>query len=106
MTSPHGPALDDLAVGLAEELGEVTKTVDGDMTSYERGGSAFARASAAVLEVRLPADIGEAALQTPDTTTIPGERGWIRFTPATAERHVIDRAQAWLHTAWRHAGQK
>jgi hypothetical protein len=32
-----------------------------------------------------------------------GERGWIRFTPSSDERHVADRAEAWFRTAWRRA---
>ena len=55
------------------------------------------------LEVRLPTDIAEAALRTPDTALDPDDRGWVRFTPAEAERHVGDRATAWFQIAWRHA---
>lgn len=62
----------------------------------------FAHVSSAGMEVRLPADIAEAALRTPDTAAT-AERGWVRITPPTDERHVSDRATAWFHTAWRHA---
>lgn len=95
-----------LAAELAVELGEVSSAGDGGVVSYQRGGVVFARAAADALEVRLPGDIAEAAGRTPDTVSIPGERGWIRFTPRGRERHVTDRATAWFQTAWRHAGEK
>lgn len=103
MTSPQDPALDALTDGLAEELVEVSTSVAGDVTSYARGGIAFARVSASVLEVRLPDDIADAALRTLDTSRLPGKGGWIRFVPATDDRHVVDRAAAWFVTGWRHA---
>jgi hypothetical protein len=54
--------------------------------------------------VRLPPDIAEAALRTPDTSALPEGPDWVRFTPASQERHDVDRAAAWFQTAWRHAG--
>jgi len=105
MTPLHRPALDDLVRVLAEELGEVTTSAAGDLTSYARARSAFARVSSDALEARLPEDIADAAVRTRDTVAIAGDTGWIRFTPTTAERDVIDRAEAWFRTAWRHAGQ-
>jgi hypothetical protein len=53
--------------------------------------------------VRLPTEIAAAALRTPDTAPDPDDRGWVRFSPTTAEGHVTDRAAAWFRTAWRHA---
>jgi hypothetical protein len=103
MTAPQNPALDDLASGLAEELGDVSTTPDDDATSYTRAEVTFARVSPRVLEVRLPDDIAEAALRTPDTKSLPDQSGWIRFAPDADERHVVDRAEAWFVTAWRHA---
>ena len=88
---------------LASDLDNISTVSEGGATTYSRGGALFARASATSLEVRLPGDIAEAALRTPDTATAE-ERGWIRFTPGDAERHVTDRAEAWFRTAWRHAG--
>jgi len=96
-------SLDALTDGLAEELEGVTTSVADDVTSYARGGAVFARASASLLEVRLPEEIADAALRTPDTSRVPGERDWIRFTPAIDERHVVDRAEAWFLTGWRHS---
>ncbi len=103
MDTDAKPALDDLVDDLAEELGDASAVADDTLTVWERGGIEFARVSSSVLEVRLPEDIGAAALRTPDTAAIVGEHGWVRFTPSSDERHVADRAEAWFHTAWRHA---
>ena len=104
MPTPAG--LDFLALcdSLAEELGEVTTGNEAGVTSFARGRPVFARASRDTLEVRLPADIAEAALRTRDTTLVGDDRGWIRFTLQDDERHVTDRAEAWFRAAWRHAG--
>ncbi len=103
MTNDGAPDLAGLCAQLADELDEVVSSADGDAMTYSRGGAAFARVSASTLEVRLPADIAEAALNTPDTILDPDDRGWVRFTPKTGERHVTDRVAAWFQTAWRHA---
>ena len=99
------PALDLVALcaEVAADLGEVSTIAEAGTTAYVRGAQTFARATATTLEVRLPADIAEAAMRTPDTAA-SDERGWIRFTPGDAARHVTDRAEAWFRTAWRHAG--
>jgi hypothetical protein len=89
------PFLDDVVV---EE--DVVRAV----TVYRREEREIARMDARALEVRLPPDIADAAIRTPDTVAIGGEPGWIRFTPTSSERHVADRAEAWFRTAWRHAG--
>ena len=103
MNENDGPDLVGLCAELADELDEVTSTVDGDATAYARGSAVFARVSGSTLAVRLPVDIAEAALRTPDTAPDPDDRGWLRFTPGSDERHVTDRATAWFRTAWRHA---
>jgi len=99
----EAPDLAGLCAELADELDGVVSSSDGETTTYSRGEGAFARASCSRLEVRLPADIAEAALNTPDTVLDPDDRGWVRFTPKGGERHVTDRATAWFQTAWRHA---
>jgi hypothetical protein len=104
MSEPFGPDLMVLSADLAAELGDVSSSGDGGVVSYQRTGTIFARVSADTLEVRLPADIADAALRTPDTSPIPGDTSWVRFTPRGRERHVTDRAAAWFEMAWRHAG--
>ena len=98
-----GPDLMVLAADLAAELDDVSSAGDEGVVSYRRGGTVFARVSADALEVRLPADIADAALRTPDTAALPGGAGWLRFAPLGRERHVLDRATAWFQMAWRHA---
>lgn len=75
-----------------------------EVVGYLREETLFAVSVQGRLEVRLPADIADAALRTPDTTASPRGAGWIAFVPRTAERHVADRARAWFVTAWRNAG--
>ncbi len=103
MTTDAAPDLAGLCSDLADELDEVSGSADGDAVAYKRGGAVFARVSGSTLEVRLPTDIADAALRTPDTALDPTDRGWVRFTPADDERHVTDRVTAWFHTASRHA---
>ena len=96
MTENAAPDLAGLCAELAAELDEVTSSNDGAAVVYARSGVDFARVSGSTLRVRLPVDIAEAALNTPDTQLDPDDRGWLLFTPADAERHVIDRATAWF----------
>ena len=98
------PDLAGLCADLATELDEVTSSTDGGVVGYARGGADFARLDGAVLRVRLPVDIAEAALNTPDTALDPDDRGWLVFSPTDDERHVADRASAWFRIAWKHAG--
>ena len=98
-----GPDLMALAAELAAELEDVHASGEGGIVTYDRGATVFARVSADAIEVRLPDDIAEAALRTPDTLPLSGV-GWLRFEPQGRERHVTDRASAWFQTAWRHAG--
>ncbi len=103
MHDDAAPDLEDLCAEVAAELDEITSAADRGVTSYARGSAVFARVSGSRLEVRLPTDIAEAALRTPDTTLDPDDRGWLHFTPTDTERHVTDRAAAWFEIAWRHA---
>lgn len=104
MTENAVPDLAGLCAGLAAELDEVTSSSEGDTVIYARSGIEFARTTGSGLQVRLPVDIAEAACNTPDTALDPDDRGWLVFSPSTDERHVTDRASAWFHIAWKHAG--
>jgi hypothetical protein len=103
MTAETGPDLMVLADELAGELEEVSTHGDGGVVTFQRADVVFARVSADAIELRLPPDIAEAALRTPDTGAVAGASGWVRFAPRGRERHVTDRATAWFQTAWRHA---
>jgi hypothetical protein len=87
----------------AVELDDVEPVRAGDGLEWRRAGQAFAAASEAAAEFRLDPLVAKAALRTPDTE--PSGRGpdWVRFSPQTLEGHAIDRAEAWLTSAWRRA---
>lgn len=103
MTKDDVSDLGGLCAELADELDDIAVSTEGDGVAYARGGAVFARISSSTMQVRLPVDIAEAALRTPDTTVDSGDRGWIRFAPGDGAQHVNDRAAAWFQTAWRHA---
>jgi hypothetical protein len=92
-----------LCAACATELEDTAGSTEGSATVYAREGIEFARVEGGMLRVRLPVDIAEAAVNTPDTQLEPEDRGWLRFTPTTAEAHVVDRARAWFQIAWKHA---
>jgi len=106
MMAEAAPDLMVLVAELAAELGDTSAVGDHGVVAYQRAEQEFARVSADALEVRLPEDIAEAALRTPDTSMVVGSGGWVRFTPRGTERHVTDRAAAWFRTAWRYAGER
>jgi hypothetical protein len=66
-------------------------------------GIVFAVAGDTGAEFRLTTPVAAAALRTPDT--VPSSRGsdWVAFAPAMLDQHAIDRATAWLASAWRRA---
>ena len=103
MSQQAKPDLGALCAGCAAELDDAIGSSDGATTAYRREGVEFARVEGARLRVRLPVDIAEAALNTPDTTLDPDDRGWLVFSPSSDERHVVDRATAWFRLAWKHA---
>jgi hypothetical protein len=101
------PGADLLAVleAAAADLEAVERTEGDDVVEWSIGGVTFAvaRAKGGYAEFRLAQPVAAAALRTPDTA--PSARGgdWVAFTPAELDRHAIDRATAWLASAWRRA---
>ena len=86
------------------DLDEVESVPAGDGLEWRRRGRAFAAVGSVAAEFRLDSPVAKAALRTPDTQ--PSGRGphWVRFSPERLDGHAIDRAQAWLASAWRRAG--
>jgi hypothetical protein len=86
------------------DLEDVERTEAGGGTEWRRGGLAFAALVGDAAEFRLDPLVAKAALRTPDTS--PSKRGadWVRFSPPAVDGHAVDRAQAWLASAWRRAG--
>src|SRR5688500_14295634 len=106
--SQDASGIGELLASIAPFLDDVVASEDvaSGVTVYRRGEREIARMDGRSMEVRLPPDIAEAAIRTPDTVAMGDEQGWVRFTPTSAERHVADRAEAWFRTAWRHAGDE
>ena len=96
----------NLREALEEALGDledVEQAETGGGVEWRRGGRPFAALVGDAAEFRLDPLVASAALRTPDTS--PSKRGadWVRFSPAVLDGHAIDRAQAWLASAWRRA---
>ena len=47
--------------------------------------------------------VAAAALRTPDAEPSPRGPEWVSFRPAVLDRFALDRASAWLESAWRRA---
>jgi hypothetical protein len=108
MVSDDRPSLKELFDDLAHKAGDVALAAQGGgpKNEYQRRGQVFAVVEApASAELRLRADIAEAARRTPATGG--SERGpeWVRFEPPELDDHALDRAEAWFLSAWRAAGE-
>lgn len=94
--------LDELLAQLIAEAGDVQIT---DKHEYSRSGALFlVHPELEVVELRIGADIAEAARRTPDTAASARGEDWVRFAPSAWEEHASDRLQAWFRVAWRLAG--
>ena len=96
-------SLDERVGTVLEELGDVTRTPEGDVERLAVDGRVFAVLGVDLLEVALDALIAKAALATPDTRRSPRGDGWVAFTPAVTDRFALDRAEAWVRLAHRRA---
>ena len=105
MTDEAGRDLSALLDDASAELEEVEKTVDGATGALEWsiGGRVFATAVGGRAEFRLDPAVADAALRTPDTSRSGRGADWVAFAPGDIDRHAIDRATAWLASAWRRA---
>ena len=88
---------------MIDDLGGVERRRDGDAVRYVVGGRVFAALDGDRLEAALDAAVAKAALRTPDTAASPAGAGWIAFTPRVVDRYALDRAEAWVRFAHRHA---
>ena len=68
-------------------------------------GREFAVATDAAAEFGLDPLVARAALRTGHVTASDRGPGWVRFAPAVLDDPAIDRAEAWLMSAWRLAGR-
>ena len=86
------------------DLDEVERAASGGGVEWRRGGRPFATLVGDAAEFRLAPPVAMAALRTPDTAESKRGADWVRFSPAVVDGHAVDRAQAWLASAWRRAG--
>lgn len=87
-------------------LGDVEMASDAASVEYRRSQHAFAVASGDSVDLRLGAEIAEAARRTPDAHGSSRGDDWVRFTPHVWDQHASDRLEAWFRVAWRLAGRR
>src|SRR4051812_24238455 len=94
-TAPQNPI--DLLDELIGEAADVDVASVGGGFEYSRNGRLFAaRAGDETVEVRLGAEIAEAATRTPDTRVSARGADWVRFAPSAWDNHALDRLEAWF----------
>jgi hypothetical protein len=105
MTDEAATDLATLLEDAADDLEAVERTADAATGAIEWsiGGRVFAAAVGGRAEFRLDPAVAAAALRTPDTARSGLGNDWVTFTPTDLDQHAIDRATAWLASAWRRA---
>jgi hypothetical protein len=107
-------SLGDIVQRIAGTLPEATSSSDPGapgagprvpITTWSRGGVAFAVLRPGAIEVRLDPAIAAAAARTPDVAPSPRGRDWVRFSPRALDGHAVDRLTAWLELAGRRAAE-
>ena len=103
MTGLPAGGIKGLLETTAADLEAVDRREGSAGSEWSIGGIVFAAASGDRAEFRLARPVVAAALRTPDTA--PSDRGpdWVAFAPRVLDGHAIDRAVAWLTSAWRRA---
>jgi hypothetical protein len=96
--------LEQALEAVLSDLEEVERATSGGGVEWRRGGRPFSALAGDAAEFRLDPLVANAALRTPDTSASERGADWVRFSPADVDRHAVDRAQAWLASAWRRAG--
>ena len=106
----HAAMTDGAAGGLGALMEMATADLSG-VDRHERGpalewsihGTVFAAVSGDRAEYRLARPVVDAALRTPGTERSARGPDWVAFAPDELDGHAIDRAEAWLASAWRRA---
>jgi hypothetical protein len=96
-------SLDERVEAVVEDLDGVQRRREGEAVTYLVRGRAFAVLTPDVLEVVLDATVAKAALRTPGTLASSRGPGWIAFRPEAIDQFALDRAEAWLRSAYRRA---
>ena len=95
----------DVLEEVAADLEGVDEAEEGDAVSWRVGRREFAVATDVAAEFGLDPLVARAALRTRDVTASDRGPGWVRFTPVVLDEPAIDRAEAWLLSAWRLASR-
>jgi len=103
VSEPESTNLAAIVEAAAVELEAVDRRATADGAEWSIGGVTFAAIKPEAAEFRLARAVVEAALRTPGTARSVRGPDWIEFRPAEIDRHAIDRATAWLASAWRRA---
>jgi hypothetical protein len=96
-------SLDERVEAVVEDLAGIERQREGESVTYLVGGRPFAVLLPDVLEVALDPAVTKAALKTGDTLASPRGAGWIAFSPKSIDRFALDRAEAWVRSAYRRA---
>jgi len=98
--------LDEALKAAAASLAEVKRHEEPGRTEWLVHDRPFAAVAGPIAEFRLQPLVAKAALGTPDTS--PSRRGpdWIAFQPVDLDRFALDRATAWLASAYRQIGAR
>lgn len=92
-------SLGDLLAELLDETPDVSVSASRE---YAHNGVAFAhRTGEETIDLRLGAEIGEAALRTADTHISSRGQEWVTFTPKVWDDMAADRLRAWFRLAWK-----
>ena len=104
MTDDAPSSLEEVLEAAAANLEDAAGTpTAGGGTEWSIDGRVFATSAAGRAEFRLDPMVANAALRTPDTARSSRGSDWVAFVPAALDQHAIDRATAWLTSAWRRA---
>lgn len=103
MTDAPSGSVGAIVERAAAELGGVERTERGAVVEWSASGVPFATVQGDRAEFRLAGAIAAAALRTPDTASSVRGPDWVAFMPSVLDGHAIDRAEAWLASAWRRA---
>jgi hypothetical protein len=102
MTDGEAGGIAALIEATAADLVADRQAVRGGV-EWSTGGIVFAAVRTDRAEFRLARPVVAAALRTPDTTASDRGPDWVTFAPKELDGHAIDRATAWLLSAWRRA---
>jgi hypothetical protein len=101
VTDGRNGSLEAVIETAAADLDDVKRQEGAAGLEWSTRGTVFAAAAGDQAEFRLALPVVAAALRTPDTTRSPRGADWVAFAPAALDEHALDRATAWLASAWR-----